>query len=477
MSNKTNARTGANGAGANAKTDGETMHKGTKFVPNIPPGADLENPPMSEPPMPAARTLAGMPAEVFNDLPDLLKNACSVLTEQGEREVFLVGAIGVISGLLPNVRGFYDTQHYGCNLYCYVLGAYGTGKGGLQLAYRLGKAVHARRKEISANLLAQYKQDCIEAKENKQPEPEKPGNKMLFIPANISKSGFVELLTDNDGTGILFETEGDTLADALKTDYGGFSDVLRKAFHHERISFYRRTGSELREVESPHLSVVLSSTLDQYQKLIPTIQNGLFSRFLHYHLTPCRDFKNVFDHGKRTYPEHFDQLGQTLLGIYTYLETLPAPIEFEMREHQKARFLAVFGEWKKEVGEYVSTDLDGTVNRLGLICFRLAMLFTALRNFAEGDYTPTMLCSDQDFGNALRIVEVLKRHALAVYYDLPRPTVSREAVEFEKELTDKAAQIAQCKRLKDGGMSYAEIAKTVLGDAKQRSKVHQWLNR
>lgn len=468
MQNKKNTRTGVQ-AGTGAKSD--MMHKDNE-VPVIPQGADLEQPSIIE-----VQAKRGLPDAIFNNLPDLLKNACAILTEQTEREVFLIGAIGVASGLLPNVRGFYDGQHTGCNLYCYVLGQYGTGKGGLKLAYQIGKAVHARRKEISAELQAKFKQECIEAKENKEPEPENPGSKLLYIPANNSKSGFVELMHENEGQGILFETEGDTLADALKTDYGGFSDVLRKAFHHEKVSFYRRTGREHREIEMPRLSVVLSSTIDQYQKLIPNIQNGLFSRFLHYHLAPCHHFKNVFDRRKRIYPEYFEQLGQTFLNVYTYLESLQSPIEFELREHQEARFLTLFDAWKKEFGEYVSTDLDGTVNRLGLICFRLAMLFTALRNFGEGDYSPAMICDDVDFENALQIVEVLKHHALTVYYDLPRPTVSREAAEMERDLQDKAVLIAHCKRRRDAGESYAQIALAVLGDAKQKSKVFQWLNR
>lgn len=470
MNDKTNARSGANGTGAQ-KTDAEMMHKDSG-IPQIPQGADLEQPPLME-----WQTERRLPGAIFDNLPDLFKNACAILTEQTEKEVFLIGAIGVVSGLLPNVMGFYDGQHTGCNLYCYVLGQYGTGKGGLKLAYQIGKAVHARHKEISAGLQTKYKQDCIEAKENKEPEPENPGIKLLYIPANNSKSGFVELLHENEGRGILFETEGDTLADALKTDYGGFSDVLRKAFHHERISFYRRTGREHREIEMPRLSVVLSSTIDQYQKLIPNIQNGLFSRFLHYNLAPCHDFKDVFDRRKCTYPEYFEKLGQTFLDIYTYLDTLQTPIEFELREHQKGQFLAVFDEWKKEVGEYVSTDLEGTVNRLGLICFRLAMQFAALRNFGEGDYSPNMICADTDFKTALQMVEVLKRHALDVYYDLPRLKVSREAAEMERELHDKAALIAQCKRRRDAGESYAQIALSVLGNANQKSKVFQWLNR
>jgi hypothetical protein len=466
MENKENARSGGNGTGAQ-RTDAEMMHKDSS-IPQIPQGANLEQPPIMD-----WQAQRGVPDAIFDNLPDLLKNACAILTEQTEREVFLIGAIGVASGLLPNVRGFYDGQHTGCNLYCYVLGQYGTGKGGLKLAYQLGKAVHARRKEISAELQAKFKQDCIEAKENKEPEPENPGSKLLFIPANNSKSGFVELLHENEGRGILFETEGDTLADALKTDYGGFSDVLRKAFHHERISFYRRTKREHREIEIPSLSVVLSSTIDQYQKLIPNIQNGLFSRFIHYNLAPCHDFKDVFDRRKRNYPEYFEKLGQTFLDIYTYLDALPAPIEFELREHQKAQFLAAFDEWKKEIGEYVSTNLEGTVNRLGLICFRLAMQFTALRNFGEGDYSPTIICTDTDFETSLQMVEVLKRHALEVYYDLPSLKVSKETADFQKNLAEKTGNVILCQTLSRQGIKPLEIAKRT---GIPKTTVYRYLN-
>ena len=181
MNSKITNRSGTERADADAKTDSEKSHKNAPAPIEIPHGADLENPPP-----PVAQKLAGFSDDIFNNLPDLLKNACLVLKEQAEKEVFLIGALGVISGLLPNVWGFYDTQFYGCNLYVYLLGAYGTGKGGLNLAQRLGMAVHIHLKELSALMQAKYKQDCFDAKDSKQPEPDKPGHKMLFIPADNS---------------------------------------------------------------------------------------------------------------------------------------------------------------------------------------------------------------------------------------------------------------------------------------------------
>lgn len=45
-----------------------------------------------------------------------------------------------------------------------------------------------------------------------------------------------QALSDNHGWGVIFETEADTLTQALKTDYGDYSDGLRKAYHHEPIT-------------------------------------------------------------------------------------------------------------------------------------------------------------------------------------------------------------------------------------------------
>ncbi|HAH23070.1 MAG TPA: DNA primase, partial [Prolixibacteraceae bacterium] len=82
----------------------------------------------------------------------------------------------------------------------------------------------------------------------------------------------------------IFETEGDTLAQAFKSDYGNYSDGFRKAFHHETISYYRRTDREFVEIDNPCLSTVLSSTPKQVAILIPNAENGMLSRFIFYHM-------------------------------------------------------------------------------------------------------------------------------------------------------------------------------------------------
>ena len=61
-------------------------------------------------------------------------------------------------------------------------------------------------------------------------KPEEPPLRMLLIPANSSATAVYQTLNENNGIGLIFETEGDTLANTFNSDYGNYSDGFRKAF-------------------------------------------------------------------------------------------------------------------------------------------------------------------------------------------------------------------------------------------------------
>jgi hypothetical protein len=420
--------------------------------------------------------------ELFSQLPWILRSGCAKLIDPIEKEVFLISALGVISGLLPKVQGFYDTKYYGTNLYTYILGKYGSGKGSIQMAKMLGMKIHtARLQEYVIALktynqkMQQYKKDLRRFHNDKsniieQPEePLPPPQTMLYIPVNNSKSGMFQLLDENQGRAILFETEGDTLVDAIKQDYGNYSDGLRKAFHHEEISFYRRSGKEFREINNPSLSLVLSSTFDQFLKLIPDIHNGLFSRFCYYILPPSRNFKNVFNKDKHDYPAFFMQLGDEMTTLYDRLTYLDTPVQFQLSTDQQSTFLSLFQEWKDELAEYVSDDLDGTVNRLGLIFFRIAMILSTLRSYEDDGLLQEITCTDMDFSLSLSVTETFKQVSLRLFYWFPETKPPTKKNEFN----EKAQQINEAFKLRSTGMTYRDISKHL---KLPRSTIYRWLN-
>ena len=86
-------------------------------------------------------------------------------------------------------------------------------------------------------------------KERKNQEaPVLPPNRMFLISGNNTGTGIPQNIMDSNGTGIICESEADTVSTAIGTEYGNWSDTLRKAFDHDRLSYNRRTDREYQEV-------------------------------------------------------------------------------------------------------------------------------------------------------------------------------------------------------------------------------------
>ena len=157
-----------------------------------------------------------MPEKIFENLPSLLKSGCDVFKDKRERDVFLTGALGVLSGCLPKVHGIYDGRINYPNLYTFVIAPAASGKGALIYARELGMAQHEKLLEESKATLQVYQRELIryesqllqykKGKVTESPEPpDEPAFKKLFIPANSSSAVLIRELYNNENGGILFD--------------------------------------------------------------------------------------------------------------------------------------------------------------------------------------------------------------------------------------------------------------------------------
>jgi hypothetical protein len=288
-------------------------------------------------------------------------------------------------------------------------------------------------REESLVLKSEYEREYNEylniRKKNPAAEkPQRPPEKMLFIPANNSAAGVLQLLHDNNGRGLMFETEGDTMAYTFKSDYGNYSDAFRKAFHHETIRYYRKTDREFVDLEFPCLSTVLSGTPKQVQNLIPDAENGLFSRFMFYYLQITNDWKDVFERKvENGFDSFFAKYGEDYYQLFKELNS-SIGIEFTLSASQKSQFNNIFARWQTMYETLLGSEYTATVRRLGLITFRMALIFSVLRVLETGDLSRQIICEERDFQNAIAITEVLMLHAKKVFSELPQsaPVIKRE---------------------------------------------------
>jgi hypothetical protein len=368
-----------------------------------------------------------LPDDIFPQLPNFLQKVIDVASNNEERDLLLLGSIVSLSSCLPKIFGFYDGKKVFANLFLFITAQASAGKGRLVHCKQLVQLIHKKKREESKLLREKYEvelQEFNRAKKNGKDavKPLPPPEKMLFIPANNSATGAFQLLNDNRGSGLIFETEGDTLAQAFKSDYGNYSDGFRKAFHHETISYYRRTDREYVDIENPCLACLLSGTPKQISALIPNAENGLFSRFMFYYMNVTPTWKNVFESKyENGLDSYFDGLGQQFFNLYDSL-LKEEQIQFKLTKDQELKFNQFFDELQTTYLALQSYEYMATVRRLGLIAFRIAMLLRSLRILESGDMTPPMICQDNDFNSALQIIRTLVKHASKVFSDLPEDT-------------------------------------------------------
>ena len=370
-----------------------------------------------------------LPDSIYLKLPEVLRVGSQVFPDRRERDIFLTGALSIISGCMRNVSGGYNGKEHFANLYVFIIAPAASGKGAITFSKQLGEKFHKQLVEESERLMkiyqmemAEYKQKIGDKKNNiKDLEPPKePQFKILFIPGNSSSARIIQHLKEGDEQGIFCETEADTIGNVLKQDWGSYSDLLRKAFHHEMVGFSRKTNKEWIEISKPKLSVALAGTPGQVEGLIKSAEDGLFSRFLFYTFkseTVWMEAGPTMNGVNLT--RHFDELSDQVLKFIQFLE-IENQIEFHLSPGQWKQLNKFGSESIQALTTFISEDLAGTSKRFGLILYRICMVLTALRYFENGETASNFVCTDEDFEIALSLMEVYKEHSVFMFRELPK---------------------------------------------------------
>jgi hypothetical protein len=312
------------------------------------------------------------------------------------------------------------------NLFSFVIAPPASGKGVLKYSRALGSKIQESyihnnqimEKEYQEELLA-YNHRSRKKNAKLEKPPMAPIHQVFFVPANSSYAKILNHLKDNEGHGVICETEADTMNNVLKKEWGSYSDLLRKSFHHEAITCSRKTNNEFLEIPSPRLSMALTGTPGQIAGLISSAEDGLFSRFLFYVYKAKPVWNDVSPKtGQMSLTERFCCLSQDIYDHYQYLSKIK--LKFCLTDKQWVTLNDSFSCMLCDVTSFTSDDAASIVLRLGLLLFRMSMIFTALRIEEQDTSEQEIQCQDEDFQLALRLSRVYLQHSLIMYNSLPK---------------------------------------------------------
>ena len=377
--------------------------------------------------------------------PELLEKIISFGKKPEQRDVLLLGAFTVLGASLSHVvRCQYGRKWQAPCMQTFIVAPSAAGKSALTWVRLLIEPIHDKIRNEVKEAMKTYRRekaayDSLGKERRNQEAPVLPPNRMFLIPGNNTGTGILQNIMDSNGTGIICESEADTVSTAIGTEYGNWSDTLRKAFDHDRLSYNRRTDREYKETTACYLSVLLSGTPAQIKPLISSPENGQFSRNIFYYMPRVGEWKDQFGEDELDVEAEFIRMGHEWKasrdelkkkGLFTLKFTQQQKDEFN------GHFSALFYRSSLVTGE----EMSASVMRMGTILCRMMCITALLRsleipslavpdptinpeNLKDGIITRHNLSiTDEDFRAVLALCEPLYLHATHILSFLDKST-------------------------------------------------------
>ena len=394
------------------------------------------------------------------DWPKILLLIMSYATSPTQRDVMLIGALTAIGASMERyVRCPYAGKLQSPCLQSFIVAPSASGKGILSLIRLLVEPIHDEIRQQVATEVKAYKKekaayDVMGKERSKVEAPQMPKNRMFLISGNNTGTGILQNIMDANGTGLICETEADTISAAIGSEYGHWSDTLRKAFDHDRLSCNRRTDQEYREVKKSYLSVLLSGTPAQVKPLIPSTENGLFSRQLFYYMHGIWAWINQFESGEADLEAIFTDIGLEWKKQLDLMKTHGVHT-LRLTDEQKQEFNTLFSDLFFRSGLANDNEMSSSIARLAVNTCRIMAEVAMIRalecdqpyqfknssihlltpdkeiatdNIKDGIITRwDVTITAEDFKAVLELVTPLYRHATHILSFLPSTEVKHRA--------------------------------------------------
>lgn len=320
------------------------------------------------------------------NLPAMIQPIMSLAQSDAERDMLLLSLLTAAGSCMPNLYFRYGLtgKKYYPNLQCFIVGSAACGKGIANLALELVSKVHEALP--------------------------------LVIAGDSSYPGFYKQLERQNGRGYIHESEGSVITDVWRSSVTNYNTALRKAAEHEPITRNRANNNSC--IACPQLSVLLTGTFSQYKALVPSIENGYFSRLLTLIVHDQQAFSSRYVEPASGSNGVMGTAAQQLFDICQALYK-SRPVEFSLTSEQRARLGHHLETAYPALMSLLGDNFHSVVLRMAVHIERIAMILSALRSCEEQlkikNYELRMECSDVDYQTAELIGNKLILHMAAAY--------------------------------------------------------------
>lgn len=330
----------------------------------------------------------------MQNLPESIQNMLSLAKTEEEKDMLLMATLAAASACVPNLYFRYGPtgKKYYANLQCFILASSASGKGIANQALEMMRVVDE-----------QYP---------------------MLIAGDSTLAAWYKALEEQGGIGYMHESEGSVITDIWRNAAANYNTALRKAAEHEAISRNRVKGAS--EIACPRLSMLLTGTFSQYKALVPSVENGYFSRLLTLVERGSHPFEKSYVTAKSENSALPKIVGRELSRIYSRLME-EGEREWSLTDSQKERLGEKLETEYRTLIDMLGENFHSTVIRMAVQIERMAMILSAMRGMSASNadeidgkkdrpyMVDTIYCSDQDYETAEMIGSKMLMHMAMAY--------------------------------------------------------------
>ncbi len=382
-----------------------------------------------------------IPSDVFSSLPPILSEAVNQYETDEEKSIALLSSLTTLAAGLHDIKIPYRKKTYNCNLFQVIAGPPASNKGialhsrvildkvqyRLKRQYQIERAKHLKAindKKEKENLNSLEEQESVEiniesesSSNNNYDHLEvsltEPNPKHIILPSDISSASLVDLIEKNDGFGLIFDSEAQTILNTFKQDWGAnLASMLLKTFENEPLELARKSMKTMISIPEPRFSVLLTGNPEHLFGLVKSITNGLYSRFCIYQTQENGWIDMKQNENDKNYLKGYEKLSILVDEINDSLAN-GVGLEFEPSTDQIEAYNQFFGTIDGILTSQIDSNFSSVVKRMGVVSFRIAAILGAIRNKSHS--TTRLTCIDEDFAIAISICSTLLKHSVYTF--------------------------------------------------------------
>ncbi len=339
-----------------------------------------------------------IPKEAYLNLPELLRNCCSNIEDQRDKDTFLLFSLPVLAYHLTGVRFEHADGIFSPSMKSFVLNPNGTVNKYARKATELATELNKQTFKGNTNLKS-------------------PAASSLADVKSLNKN-----LAANNGKILIFDEIRGLFSNKELLRSKIYSEIVKNSFRERLVRLHTEYDESF--IITPSACISVCGTLDDLKTVAELFGEQHLTNYLFYLHDNNSGWESIRPTAEtKQLAEDISTLSGVMYRLYTMCENRVNSLQVELEDSHWQMIDETFQEKTAIIEDLgLMQPLNGMVRNSSIYVLKLASVFRLIRSAQEGiniEKIDSVKTRDEDLAAALWLVDTLMKHAVRIYQNLP----------------------------------------------------------